>query len=114
MLSKNERDIFRLAKKSNENKVEYSAAQESLGLSYDDVQSSCKSLIEKGLASEKRYSPSQGAWIPWGIVLSEKGRHRIRYAVETFSSFFVKSVLVPILVSILTTLFTIWLSGYIK
>lgn len=114
MLSKNERKIFRLAKTSKVNKIEYSMAQETLGLSYDDVQAACKSLISRGLAEEKKYSPSHGAWIPWGIVLSEKGRHRVRYAVESLCSFLFRSILVPIIVAFLTTLITIWLTGYLS
>lgn len=114
MLSKNERKIFKLAKKSKENKLDYSVAQETLGITYDDVQSACKSLILRGLAEEKKYSPSHEAWIPWGIVLSEKGRHRVRYAVEEFLSFLLRSILVPIIVAFLTTLITIWLTGYLS
>ena len=112
MLSKNEREIFRLAKDSKENKIKYSKAQELLNLSFDDVKSACKSLISKNLAEEKHYSPHPGSWIPWGIVLSERGRHRIRYAIEDFISFLFKSILVPIVVAFITTLFTIWLNGY--
>ena len=114
MLSKNERNIFKLAKKSNENKVEYTDAQKSLKLSRDDVQSACNSLISRGLAEEKKYSPTHGSWIPWGIVLSEKGRHRARYALEEFLSFLFRSILVPIVVAFLTSLITIWLTGYLS
>lgn len=114
MLSKNERNIFRLAKNSKENKVDYTVAQETLGLSSDDVRAACKGLISKDLAEEKRYSPSHGAWIPWGIVLSEKGRHRFRYAMESLGLFLLKSILVPIIVAFITTLITIWLTGYIS
>ena len=111
MLSKNERDILRLAKKSKENKIQYSKAQESLNISFDDVKSACRSLISKNLADEAFYSPTVNSRIPWGIVLSEKGRHRFRYALEAIFSFLVKSIIVPVVVSFLTTLITIWLTG---
>lgn len=113
MLSKNERRIFKLAKDSKENKIQYSKAQELLNLSSDDVRTACRSLISKNLADETFYSPTVNSWIPWGIVLSEKGRHRLRYALEAFFSFLIKSIIVPVIVSFLTTLITIWLTGYL-
>lgn len=114
MLSKNERNIFKLARKSKENKIKYTDAQESLKLGRDDVQSACNGLILKGLAEEKKYSPTHGSWIPWGIVLSEKGRHRFRCWIESLCIFLAKSILVPMVVSILTTLLTMWITGRLK
>lgn len=112
MFSKNERDILKLISKSKQSKISYHEAKESIGIEYDDVKSACSSLISKGYAEEKYYSPMPGSLVPWGIVLSEKGRHRFRYAVETFASFVFRSVLVPIIVAFATTMITIWVTGY--
>ncbi len=112
MFSRNERKIFELAKRSKQNKVSYQEMKDSIGIGHDDAKSACNSLIEKGYASEKYYSPIPGSSIPWGIVLSEKGRHRLRYVIELFISFLVKSVIVPIVVAFITTLITIWLTGF--
>ena len=111
MLSKNERNIFRLAKESKENKIQYEVAVNVLKISFDDVKSACSGLISKGLAQEKYYAPTTKSWIPWGIVLTEKGRHRFRYTLETLGSFILKSIFVPLVVSFLTTLLTLWLTG---
>lgn len=113
MFSKNERDVLDLAKKSNKNKISYQEAAESLGIEHDDVKAACNSLIAKGYAEEKSYSPMPGSCVAWGIVLSEKGRHRFRYAVEALFSFMFRSILVPIIVAFVTTLITIWITGYL-
>lgn len=111
MFSKNERNIIRLISKSKQNKISYYEAKKSLGIECDDVKSACNSLISKGYAEEKSYAPMPGSLVPWGIVLSEKGRHRFRYAIESVASFLFRSILVPIIVAFATTLITIWVTG---
>lgn len=112
MFSKNEHDILNLAKKSKKNKISYQEAAESLCIEHDDVKAACNSLIAKGYAEEKSYAPIPNSTVAWGIVLSEKGRHRFRYAVESLFSFMFRSILVPIIVAFATTLITIWITGY--
>lgn len=114
MLSRNEKRILKLANKTDGHKVEYDVIEKTLKICSDDVHSACRSLISKDLVIEKFYSPSPTSWIPWGIVLSENGRHRFRHSLEKFSLFILKSILVPMVVSILTTLLTMFLSQFFK
>lgn len=113
MLSRNAKRIFRTAKKSNSYKVAYKELESQLGLDADSVHSACKQLFDMGLAEEKTVHYARGTASPWGIVLSERGRNRWRYTLEKVGLFFLRELLLPIIVSILTTLITLLLNGFL-
>lgn len=48
---------------------------------------------------------------PKGVALTEKALRRREFAFENAKSFLLKSFLAPIVVSLVTTLITLWLKG---
>ena len=107
MLSKNAKEIMKLARKSPGAKVSYSEIKDKMDIDYDSAKSACLQLINAGLAVEKDFSPMPGSRIPWGIVLSENGREPTKYVVNEALMYVVKSILVPIIVSVVTTILTL-------
>ena len=73
-----------------------------------------KNLIEKGLVSEVNasYNPETGTSPFKGVAPSEKGKHYFEMDRELEKQLLVKSILIPVITSLLTT-FTIWLIGWL-
>lgn len=113
LLSKNSKLILRAAKKSVGCKVSYAELAQRLNLSPDDVCSACNQLIDAKLAEIKYRTHYPGGPAAWGIILTERGRHRWKYILEKGFIFALKELLIPILVSLLTTLITLLVSGAI-
>lgn len=111
MLSKEARTVLKAAKGNPEKKIAYLELKERLNWDYDKVKSAGNQLIDKGLAVEKYYSPMPGRSVLWGIVLSEEGRNSKKYFWFRIADFILKSVAVPMAVSVATTLATLWLQG---
>lgn len=109
MLSRNAKKVLKLAKKNKDQKISYDALKQILAWDYDKIHSACDQLIQQNLVKEK-----QGLIIPgraytssaWGVVLTEKGRHRWKYIAEDAWMFTFKSVIIPIVVSAITALIT--------
>ena len=106
MLSKNARKILKIAKKSKEKTVFYPDLKKELEWDYDAIKSACSQLIQADLADEKYHSPIPGQKVPWGIVLTERGRNSKKYFWFDVFSFLFKSIAVPIFVSIITAIIT--------
>lgn len=49
---------------------------------------------------------------PWTIEIKYKGLHYKDFNRIRFNNFFMKSILTPIIVSVITTLLALWLNGF--
>ena len=106
MLTKNAKSVFQLALKSD-NRVSYKDARKCFGWEHDVAKSACTQLINSKLAIETSYPVIPGGNpVPWGISLTEEGRHHRKYFFEKLLSFLIKSVAVPIVVAFITTVLT--------
>lgn len=112
MLSRNAKKILKITKRTAKKAMAYEDMKQVLGWDYDKIHSACDQLIQKNLAKEKAgiALPGWRGSSAWGIVLSEEGRSRWVYTAEELTKFLIKSVLVPIGVSILTTLLTMFVT----
>ena len=113
MLSKNSKTVYKMAKKSKECRVSYDELKTKLNWDDSTIQSACNLLIDMNIADTdyKTYITATGrCQVKCGIVLTEKGRNRLKFMIASESEFFVRSVVVPIIVSIATTLLTMWVT----
>ena len=106
MLSRNSRKIFALIKQTENKQYAYFDLKKELGWDHDAVRSACQQLINSGLAIETEYSPMPGHRLPWGIVLTEEGRHSKKYFWAKAGAFLFKSIAVPIAVAAITAFIT--------
>lgn len=111
MLSKKAHFMLKTAKSTPEKKIGYLDFKKKTNWDYDSIKSAGNQLVERGLATEKYYSPIPGNSVLWGIVLSEEGRNSKKYFWFRIADFILKSVAVPMAVSVATTLATLWLQG---
>lgn len=111
MLSRDSKIVLRAAKHAKGQQVSYTDMKKTMGWEYDKARSVAQQLIDEGYALEKKHSPMPGSSIPWGIILSEKGRNNVKYFFATIGDFLLKSIATPILVAFLTTLVTLWIKG---
>lgn len=109
MLTKNAKSVLRQANKDASGKISFEDLQKKLKLDADETERVCNHLILEGYASSLRKQYTTGTGKPCGIALTEKGKHWINYRLSVLGSFIAKSVVTPIVVSILTTLITIWI-----
>lgn len=98
MLTKNASKIFRMLKKSKNGKLMFDEIRNSIRAPRDELMSACKSLVERGLAEWSDPQPRNGTY----LVLTERGRHRFVYGVNALTDFLLKSILVPVVVTLLT------------
>ena len=99
-------------RKSLNGEMEFSAMQEQMGWNYEKAKSVGNQLIAQGFAREKHTYPMPGATLFSGVVLTEEGRYSRTYFWSKVGSFLFKSIAVPIVVAIATTLITLWIQGY--
>lgn len=109
MLTKNAKAVLRQAGKSDSGKISFEDLQAALKFSADEIERICNHLILEGYASSLRKQYTAGVGNAYGIVLTEKGKHWVKDRINTLVSFVAKSVLTPIIVSVITTLVTMWL-----
>lgn len=115
MLSKNAKKVLKIVQKSESYKIAYFDLKKQLGWDIDQVRSACNQLIMDDLAAEKSSIAIPGTPpSPWGIVLQEKGRYRWKYIMVDCAKFILKSIIVPVIVSALTTLITLLLTGFLN
>ncbi|WP_343247754.1 hypothetical protein [Diplocloster hominis] len=50
----------------------------------------------------------------FGVILTELGAHPHQFKWEIFKSFLLRSILAPIVISIITTLLTLWIKGLLS
>ena len=86
--------------------------QEQMGWNYEKAKSVGDQLIAQGFAKERYCHPMPGATLFSGVVLTEEGRYSRTYFWSKVGSFLFKSIAVPIVVAIATTLITLWIQGY--
>ena len=106
MLSKNARKVLKIAKKTTKKAISYADLVKKLGLDFGAVRSAGNQLIENELATEKYHAPTPGKEVLWGISLTEKGRNSRKYFWVGIIKFLFNSIVVPIAVSIITTILT--------
>ncbi len=115
MLSKNAKAVLHMGQKSEKKQLAYLDLKKELNWEFEDVRSACKQLIDADMAYERDYSPMPGHRLPWGIVLTERGRNSRKYFWAGIGEFLLQSIAVPIIVAIITavvtTLITLWLQG---
>lgn len=107
MLTKNAKTAYKIAKKSKGYRVAYEDLKTKLNWDDGTIQSACKLLIDMGIADTDyaTYFTAAGSHsVPCGIVLTEKGRNLWKYNQESIWKFIIGSILVPILVTIATTI----------
>lgn len=111
MLTKNAKSIYTLLRNESSGELSYYVLAEKLGLDYNTVKSACDLIVEQGLAETKCYKAS----IPASIVLTEKGKHTVAFAIDKSWKFALKDIALPIglsiVTSILTTLITLHIAG---
>ena len=107
MLSKNSKTVYVIAKKSKEYRVTYEELETKLNWDRGTIKSACNLLIDMGIADTDYttyFTASGSRPVPCGIVLTEKGRNLWKYNQESIWKFVVGSILIPILVTIATTI----------
>lgn len=102
MLTKNAKSIYTLLRNESSGELSYYVLAEKLGLDYNTVKSACDLIVEQGLAETKCYKAS----IPASIVLTEKGKHRFVFGVNALADFLVRSIAIPVAVSLVSSIVT--------
>lgn len=102
MLSNNAKAVYKYLLAAPDHERSYNSIQLELHLSWNDVESACRMLVEHDLAFYKAYTGSS----PNAVVLNENGRHRATFDMNRLGSFLFKSVLVPVIVAIITAIAT--------
>ena len=111
MLTKDAKSVLKQANKSSSGKISFEDLQKALNWNHDDVERVCNHLILEGYANSLRKQYTAGMGNAFGITLTEKGKHWIKYRLSVLCSFVAKSVITPIIVSVITTLVTMWLKN---
>lgn len=103
MLSKNAKNVYRYLCVAHGAIATIDQICGKLNLRTNEARSACQCLVDNGLAvfiGESR------------IQCTERGRNRLTFAVAETMNHVIWSVIIPILVSIATTLVTMWLSDF--
>lgn len=104
MLSKTASKIFRLLRKSKDGELMFDEIRSLVRERRGELMSACKSLVAQGYAEWSDTPPRNGTY----LILTDKGRHYFVYRINAVSDFLVKSIIVPIVV----TLLTLWLNAH--
>lgn len=105
MLSRNAKNILRILDKATDHRRSFNSLQLDLHLSWNDVRSACDALVSHRLAFYDGNAPEHAP----AAILSEPGRHYAAYTAKQVGAYIVKSVVVPIIVALITTLVTHYL-----
>lgn len=76
-------------------------------LDLDDYFDLCETLIEDGFTSKKIKENGETVY-----YTTYKGRHHLKFRLLSCVEFWVKSVVIPLIISVLTTILTLNLSGF--
>lgn len=113
MLDYMSRKILRTMRKHHANvdhgHFTYSMLQELTGLNEADVRRCIECLEGKKLIKVRR--PQGIESFHTFVFLSHEGKHYPEFFLNNTVIFLFKSIVVPILVSVITTLVTLWISG---
>lgn len=111
MISKDSRKVFDFVKSTEENRASYRDIENKFNWSFDKAKSVCDYLIQENLAVERTHHPMPGKEVAWGIVLTEEGKHIWKYKSTQIIKILLLDVGLPVVVSVIATLITLWLQG---
>lgn len=110
MLTRHTRKFLNFIEKSTvnfENKVVlFSYIHENFPDNESSINATLRYLVQKGYLRVSYFGKE-----PKGVVLTELSLRRREFVFESVKEFLFKSILVPISVSVVTSLVTLWLSG---
>ena len=112
MLTKDCRAALRKAGREATGEITYDALTSTLKWTPEKTRRVCDHLLLEGYANELRKQYTSGIGKTHGIILTEKGKHGMKYRLSLACEFVAESVMTPILVSVITTLITMWLKEF--
>lgn len=112
MLTKDCRAALRKAGRETTGEIAYDALTSTLKWTPDRTHRVCNHLVSEGYANEFRKQYTSGIGKTHGIILTEQGRHWMKHRLSLACEFVAESVMLPILVSVITTLITMWLKEF--
>lgn len=111
MLNKNSKKFLKFLRKSTPDYADrvftYTFIEENYNDTIENVFATVRYLEKTGFLE---IATTSGSGTHFGIILTEQGLHPYEFSYEHFKEILLKSIFLPIFVSIITTLLTLWLT----
>lgn len=106
MLTKNAKSVLRQANKDASGEISFEDLQKKLKLDADETERVCNHLILEGYASSLRKQYTTGTGKPYGISLTEKGKHWKQLSVRSLIKVIVLDILLPVVSAVIAAIIT--------